>query len=212
MDADEAEDALAEAEAVAASDDAAADDAEPTADEDEQAVAEAPAPARGRGSRGGKTSSGEYATPFDDLDALAAPRAPRSTPFGSVWDTQLGAPARPAASGPAPVTDEDEDLEEPEIPEYLLAERRQANRGGGGANRGRGGGGGRNAAYAAAIERERYGGGRGSSGGSGINRYGETRGAPSQGGNRSGGGGGRWQSQRPGWPRREPQRPAGRAV
>ena len=107
-----------------------------------EAVAEAPAPARGRGSRGGRTSSGEYATPFDDLDALAAPRAPRSTPFGSVWDTQLGAPARPAASGPAPVSDEDEDLDEPEIPEYLLAERRQANRGGGGGgNRGRGGSG-----------------------------------------------------------------------
>ena len=178
VDADEAEDALAEAEAVAATGDAG------TTDEDDQAVAEAPAPARGRGSRGGKTSSGEFATPFDDLDALAAPRAPRSTPFGSVWDTQLGAPARPAASGPAPITDEDEDLDEPEIPEYLLAERRQANRAG--ANRGRGGG--RNSAYAAAIERERYGGGRGSSGGSGINRYGETRGAPSQG--RSGGGGG----------------------
>jgi uncharacterized LabA/DUF88 family protein len=179
VDADEAEDALAEAEAVAATGDAG------TTDEDEEAVAEAPAPAaRGRGSRGGKTSSGEFATPFDDLDALAAPRAPRSTPFGSVWDTQLGAPARPAASGPAPITDEDEDLEEPEIPEYLLAERRQANRAG--ANRGRGGG--RNSAYAAAIERERYGGGRGTSGGSGINRYGETRGAPGQG--RSGGGGG----------------------
>ena len=187
VDADEAEDALAEAEAVAASDDAAADDAE-TADEDEQAVAEAPAPARGRGSRGGKTSSGEYATPFDDLDALAAPRAPRSTPFGSVWDQQLGAPVRPAASGLVPLADEDEDLDEPEIPEYLLAERRQANRGGGGGgNRGRGGSG-RQAAYAAAIERERYGGGRGS--GPSINRYGETRGGPSQGQGRSGGGGG----------------------
>jgi uncharacterized LabA/DUF88 family protein len=186
LDADEAEDALVEAEADADADAVAATgDTEPTIDEDEEAVAEAPAPARGRTPRGGRTSSGEFATPFDDLEALAAPRAPRSTPFGSVWDTQLGAPARPAASGPAPVTDDDEDLEEPEIPEYLLAERRQANRGG--ANRGRGGGGGRNAAYAAAIERERYGGGRGSSGGSGINRYGETRGAPSQG--RSGGGG-----------------------
>ena len=100
---------------------------------------------------------GDFATPFDDLEALAAPRKPRSTPFGSVWDQQLGAPARPAASGPAPVPEDDEDLDEPEIPEYLLAERRnQGNRGGGGG----GGGRGRNAAYAAAIDRERYGGGR----------------------------------------------------
>jgi uncharacterized LabA/DUF88 family protein len=185
LDADEAEDALAEAEAEADADAVAASDGAETTDESEEVAAEAPAPARGRGSRGGRTSSGEFATPFDDLDALSAPRAPRSTPFGSVWDTQLGAPVRPAASGPAPVTDE-EDLEEPEIPEYLLAERRQANRGG--ANRGRGGG--RNSAYAAAIERERYGGGRGTSGGSGINRYGETRGAPSQGRGGGGGGGG----------------------
>jgi uncharacterized LabA/DUF88 family protein len=190
VDADEAEDALAEAEAEDAAEAdaiAASADGETAIDEDSEAVAEAPAPARGRGSRGGRTSSGEFATPFDDLDALSAPtapRAPRSTPFGSVWDAQLGAPVRQAASGPAPATDDDEDLEEPEIPEYLLAERRQANRGG--ANRGRGGG--RNSAYAAAIERERYGGGRGTSAGSGINRYGETRGAPGQG--RSGGGGG----------------------
>jgi uncharacterized LabA/DUF88 family protein len=188
------EDALDAAEAVAVADDAELTDedeaaADADAETEEEAVAEAPAPARGRGSRGGRTSSGEFATPFDDLDALATPRAPRSTPFGSVWDQQLGAPARPAASGPAPVTDDEEDLDEPEIPEYLLAERRQANRGGGGNRGGRGGG--RASAYAAAIERERYGGGRGSTG-SGINRYGETRGGSGSGGgpNRGGGGGG----------------------
>ncbi|HEY3333687.1 MAG TPA: NYN domain-containing protein, partial [Candidatus Limnocylindrales bacterium] len=160
-------------------------------DADEAAEDEVTAPAaassRGRSARATRTPSGDFATPFDDLEALATPRRPRSTPFGSVWDQQLGAPARPAASGPAPLPEDDEDLDEPEIPEYLLAERRnQGNRGG---NRGGGGGrGGRNAAYAAAIDRERYGGGRGSTG-SGINRYGEsTRGGSSAGGGSTGGG------------------------
>ena len=160
-------------------------DAEADAEEGSEPAA---APARARSDRGRaeRTPSGDYATPFDDLDALAKPRAPRSTPFGSVWDQQLGAPARPAASGLAPLPEDEEDLEEPEIPEYLLAERRgQGGRGGG--NRGGGGRGGRNAAYAAAIERERYGGGRGSTG-SGINRYGESRGGAGAG---SAGGGGR---------------------
>jgi uncharacterized LabA/DUF88 family protein len=139
-------------------------------------------------SRSGRTQSGELPTPFDDLDALAAPpRAPRSTPFGSVWDRQLGTPAaRPAASSSAPLPD-DEDLDEPEVPEYLLAERRrsQGGQGGrGGGQGGRGGRGGRGGAYAAAIERERYGGGR-SSAGSGGSRYAE----PSRGGGQPGRGG-----------------------
>jgi hypothetical protein len=126
---------------------------------------------RGRGRSAGRTPSGELPTPFDDLDALAAaPRVPKSTPFGSVWDRQLGTTARPAADR-APLPVDDEDLEEPEIPEYLLAERRsqggQGGRGGGGG--GRGGRGGRGGGYAAAIERERYGGSRGTS----TSRYAE---------------------------------------
>jgi hypothetical protein len=63
----------------------------------------------------------------------------------------------------APLAD-DEDFDEPEIPEYLIAERRRDQAGRGGA---RGGPRGARAAYAAAIDRERY--GRGSGGG--INRY-----------------------------------------
>jgi uncharacterized LabA/DUF88 family protein len=172
-----------------------ADDEDAAEGEAVAAASVAPAPPSTRGgTRAGRTASGEFATPFDDLDALAAPRTPRSTPFGSVWDQQLGAPARPAASGLAPLPEDDEDLEEPEIPEYLLAERRQGGGNRGGANRG-GRGGGRQSAYAAAIERERYGGGRGA--GPSINRYGETRGggssrggAPTSGGNRGGQGGG----------------------
>jgi len=67
-----------------------------------------------------------------------------------------------------PVTD-DEDFEEPEIPEYLIAEQRRGRQqqGGRGAPGPRGGARGGRSAYTAAIERERY--GRG--GGGGINRY-----------------------------------------
>ena len=57
-------------------------------------------------------------TPFDDLDALSAPpRVPKATPFGSVWDRQLGTPVARPAAGLAPLPDDDEDLEEPAIPE-----------------------------------------------------------------------------------------------
>jgi uncharacterized LabA/DUF88 family protein len=107
-----------------------------------------------------RTSSGDLPTPFDDMDALSGSRPRRpATPFGSVWDAQLGTASRPAA-GLAPIPEDEEDLDEPEIPEYLLAERRRSNQGGG--NRGgRGGRGGSRGAYAAAIERERYGGSRG---------------------------------------------------
>jgi hypothetical protein len=77
--------------------------------------------------------------------------------FGSVWDSQLGS-GQAAASSAGPVVetflpDEDEeDLEEPEIPEYLLAERRRPQTGGGQRGRmGRGRG-----AYQAALDRERF--------------------------------------------------------
>src|SRR6185503_15209417 len=89
---------------------------------------------------------------------------PRPTPFGSVWDSQLGTPPPARATSPAPI-DEDEDFDEPEIPEYLIAEQRRSGRGQGGQG-GRGARGGRSA-YQSAMDRERY--GRG--GGGGINRY-----------------------------------------
>ena len=131
------------------------------------------------------------------MDALsgARPRKPNAS-FGSVWDAQLGATARPAASGLAPLPDDEEDLEEPEIPEYLLAERRRGAQGGGGnrgGNRsgGGGGGGGRGGArgaYNAAIERERYGGARGapsSASSMGGSRYAEPARGSSGGGGRA---------------------------
>ncbi len=105
----------------------------------------------------------------DDIDELAAPRGPRSTPFGSVWDSQLGTSATPAAANLAPLAD-DEDFDEPEIPEYLIAEQRRGAAGRGGGRPGQGGRGGPRggrSAYQSAMERERY--GRG--GGGGINRY-----------------------------------------
>jgi uncharacterized LabA/DUF88 family protein len=103
--------------------------------------------------------------PEDDDTPLETPR-PRSTPFGSVWDSQLGTSAAP--SNLSPLAD-DEDFDEPEIPEYLIAEQRRGSRGGrpGGGPGGRGGPRGGRAAYQSAIERERYGRGRGG----GINRY-----------------------------------------
>ena len=103
----------------------------------------------------------------DEVEIAAAPRAPRTTPFGSVWDSQLGVPsAKPTPLRPAA---DDEDFDEPEIPEYLIAEQRrgQQGRGGGGGQQGRGGPRGGRAGYNAAVDRERY--GRG--GGGGINRY-----------------------------------------
>jgi hypothetical protein len=160
-------------------------------------------PARGGRSR---TPSGDLPTPFDDLDALSAPpRAPRSTPFGSVWDRQLGTPVARPAAGLAPLPDDDEDLEEPAIPEYLLAEQRrgQGGRGGGGGGARGGRGGGTRSGYASAIDRERYGGGRGG----GTSRYAEpVRGGRSGGGGQGGGGqGSRGGQQPPRGPRPERQ-------
>ncbi len=114
----------------------------------------------------------------DEDDApIAAPRGPRTTPFGSVWDSQLGTPSAPAA-GLQPLAD-DEDFDEPEIPEYLIAEQRRGSRGGRGGQGGQGGRGprGGRSAYQSAMERERY--GRG--GGGGINRYPDVSGRTTQG-------------------------------
>jgi uncharacterized LabA/DUF88 family protein len=96
----------------------------------------------------------------DEDEVAPTRRAPRSTPFGSVWDSQLGTPVAPAAASLAPLAD-DEEFDEPEIPEYLIAEQRR------GGNRGPRGPRGGRSAYQSAMERERY--GRG--GGGGINRY-----------------------------------------
>ncbi|MEA2519490.1 MAG: hypothetical protein QOF49_1570, partial [Chloroflexota bacterium] len=89
----------------------------------------------------------------------------------------------------------DEDFDEPEIPEDLIAEQRRGQQGGRGGQQGnRGGPRGGRAAYTAAIDRERY--GRG--GGGGINRYPDVSGGREvsererqiQGGGRSAAGGG----------------------
>src|SRR6185436_1115531 len=101
----------------------------------------------------------------EDEDVVPVAPAPRRSgfSFGSVWDSQIGIPpAAAAGSTPGVVSPlDDEDLDEPPIPEYLIAERRQRDARSG---RGAGGGGGvrgRAGSYAAAIDRERYGGGRG---------------------------------------------------
>jgi uncharacterized LabA/DUF88 family protein len=92
----------------------------------------------------------------DEDEEAPAPARRSASAFGSVWDSQIG--VRPGSRG-APVVD-DEDLEEPSVPEYLLTERRQ--RAAGGQRGGAGGGRGRGGAYAAALDRARFGGGRGS--------------------------------------------------
>jgi uncharacterized LabA/DUF88 family protein len=121
-----------------------------------------------------------YDADEDEDEAPVEPPRPRSTPFGSVWDSQLGTPAAP--SNLASSASDDEDFDEPEIPEYLIAEQRRG-QSAGGRGGGRGPRGGRSA-YQSAIERERY--GRGRSGG--INRYpdvsGRTGGRDQRGGSR----------------------------
>jgi uncharacterized LabA/DUF88 family protein len=107
-------------------------------------------------------------------DEAPLPSRPRTDPFGAVWDSQLGTPTTPTSAGLEPLPDDD-DLDEPEIPEYLIAEQRRGTRSGRGAGGGRGPRGGRSA-YQSAMERERY--GRGSSGG--INRYPDVSGRTSQ--------------------------------
>jgi hypothetical protein len=90
------------------------------------------------------------------LEEEVAPLPQHST-FGSVWESQLG--VAPSAPIRATVDDEDGYDDEPEIPEYLLAERRQQGRGRGRdrAGRGPGGRGGQGGGYRSAMDRERYG-------------------------------------------------------
>jgi len=107
---------------------------------------------RRRGGRGrGRRGHGGVETMAEETDeegeAAPTPGA-RANQFGSVWDSQIGMSGRPEP-GAEPPPDE-EDYAEPEIPEYLLAERRRS------AKSGRGGRGARSA-YASAVERERFG-------------------------------------------------------
>jgi uncharacterized LabA/DUF88 family protein len=149
------------------------------------------------GESAGDSAGDSVAEDEEYLDEEIAPLPQHST-FGSVWDSQIGVPSTPVGATPSATEDlEDEDLEdEPEIPEYLLAERRQQgqNRGRGGnrmqrpqgQNRGRGG-----AGYQSAVDRERYGrsgtsafgGGGGGGGGGGMSRM-PDRSRPPMGGNR----------------------------
>ena len=121
---------------------------------------------RGRGRQGepemmpvadGGLVEGGLAEEDDDEYLDEAPVAvPQHSTFGSVWDTQLGVTtAPPPAAAQVDAPDEEEYEDEPEVPEYLLAERRQqgAQRGG---QRGRGGRD-RAGGYRSALDRERYG-------------------------------------------------------
>jgi uncharacterized LabA/DUF88 family protein len=155
---------------------------------------------RGRGDEAGAPAQDEQparagvADDADDADEPEreaepepiTPRGPRTTPFGSVWDSQLGVGTPTAGRAPLEPLD-DEDFDEPEIPEYLIAEQRRGRQGQGqGQNRGgaRGGRGARSA-YNAAIERERYGTGPRPGG---INRYPDVSGRDRQPGSGSGSG------------------------
>jgi uncharacterized LabA/DUF88 family protein len=177
---------------------------------------------RGRGRRPEGEEEGEEAaiaavagvepaaTEEDEFLEEELPTLPQHSTFGSVWDTQIGLPSQPISTAGA---DEDEEYDdEPEIPEYLLAERRQqgrGNRGQRGGRQGGGGRGGRQGGYQSAIDRERYGRSGSSMFGS---QSGGQRSGGGQGGQRSGGGqggqrsgGGSQQSRRPAQPQAAPR-------
>jgi len=118
---------------------------------------------RGRG-RGERPAAGSVPTEAgeavdEEIVDYSAPRAPQPSAFGSIWDSQLGVPSTPILAGEQ-LDDVPDD--EPEIPEYLLAERRQQR---GGPPRAGRGGRGRGGAYQAALDRERYGRSSGPAGG-----------------------------------------------
>jgi uncharacterized LabA/DUF88 family protein len=152
---------------------------------------------RGRGAEGAETGEagveadeGEVEEAGTIVPVPVAPGRPRPTPFGSVWDSQIGMPSAPASGAGTPATSEEEDFEEPEIPEYLIAERNRARAGRPGAGRGPRAG---RSAYAAALDRERFGGGRSST----LNRYPDVSGRT---------GGGRPEPARRPEPGRRPER------
>ena len=121
----------------------------------------------GRGRGHGRTQTGDAGEAGEagglvEADAveleegdLPAPPAARPNQFGSVWDSQIGMAGRPARL--APISADEDDYAEPEIPEYLLAERRRSGGRSQGGGRGQGGRGGTRSAYASAVDRERYG-------------------------------------------------------
>ena len=97
------------------------------------------------------------------------PTLPQHSGFGSVWDSQIGTPLTGAPVDPPSGLAGDEDFDaEPEVPEYLLAEKRQQGRrpSRGGRGGSSGGGGRQGGGYRSAIDRERYGSGSRSSSGS----------------------------------------------
>jgi uncharacterized LabA/DUF88 family protein len=100
----------------------------------------------------GEAGEGEAGEP-EEGETVAPPA--RTNQFGSVWDSQIGMDSRPARL--TPVSPDEDDYAEPEIPEYLLAERRRGGANGNRGGRGQGGGRGVRSAYASAVERERYG-------------------------------------------------------
>jgi uncharacterized LabA/DUF88 family protein len=173
----ESQDAVAAPEPVAEVEAEPAVAAEPT---DEQATEEGGrrrrrrrgGRGRGRGGRSAESGDDRAKGEQPDDEAVAANEhpdevatLPQHSGFGSVWDSQIGVPAdtAPAAAGQSA---EDEDLEaEPEVPEYLLAEKKQGRRSGRGGRSNRGGrsSGGSGGGYRSAIDRERYGSGSGSS-------------------------------------------------
>ena len=120
---------------------------------------------RGRG-RGGRSAESGEEQPAEEAAAAEpsfadeVPTLPQHSGFGSVWDSQIGVPAdtAPAAEAGAGADDLDDLEDEPEVPEYLLAEKKQGRRRGGRSRGGRSGGG-----YRSALDRERYGVGSGSS-------------------------------------------------
>jgi hypothetical protein len=119
---------------------------------------------RGRGARSDEQpladvpSTGED-EPIASEHADEVPTLPQHSGFGSVWDSQIGVPSGGERQRVAADASFDEEVEdEPEVPEYLLSEKRQGGRRRGGRNRtgGRGGG------YRTALDRERFGSGSGS--------------------------------------------------
>jgi uncharacterized LabA/DUF88 family protein len=113
---------------------------------------------RGRGHGHAQEAAGETldVEPGEGVaeEGESAPPTPAARPnqFGSVWDSQIGMAGRPERL--APLSADEDDFAEPEIPEYLLAEKRRSGRGQVG---GRGGGRGVRSTYASAVERERFG-------------------------------------------------------
>jgi len=137
---------------------AAGDSAEETTEEGHRRRRRRGGRGRGRGRRSevelAVGTSGESDSPEDeegDFDELP-PTQPAHQTFGAVWDTQLGM-ASPAIPHAVDIDEgeQDEELDEPEVPEYLLAERRQH----GQRSRGRTGRG--RSAYQQALDRERFG-------------------------------------------------------